>query len=91
MLNKNFGKSASSILPEFGLSKALVFISIGYRSTTAMTPPDDRSEKESLIVYDISPQLEEELLRRARENNRDLPTEASKIIEQHVDEESNLD
>ena len=56
-----------------------------------MSSPDDPSEKESLIIYNISPQLEEELLRRARENNRDLTTEASEIIERHIDEESGID
>lgn len=56
-----------------------------------MPAPDDQSEKESLIIYDISPQLEQELMRRARENNRDLPAEASEILEKHIDEENGID
>jgi len=48
------------------------------------TPPD----KETFLLYDISPQLERELIRRARENDRDPSVEAAEIIERHIEEES---
>ena len=52
-----------------------------------MSAPDSLSEKETFFVHDISPQLERELMRRARENDRDPSAEASDIIEKHIEEE----
>jgi len=53
--------------------------------------PDNNPDKESFVFYDISPQLEQELLRRAEEAKTDPATEAAKIIEQHIEEEGGLD
>lgn len=46
---------------------------------SAPDPDDDRA-----VVFNMSPQLEAELLRRARENGTDPATEAAKILEDHV-------
>jgi hypothetical protein len=43
--------------------------------------------KETVLLHGISPQLESELMRRARENGRDTSAEASEIIERHVEDE----
>lgn len=40
--------------------------------------------KESVILYDMSPELLEELKRRAQANGNDPATEAERIIEDHV-------
>ena len=50
------------------------------------TPSDPVSEKESAVVFEISPQLEAELLRRAREKGTDPGKIAAKILEEHVRE-----
>lgn len=52
------------------------------------TPSEYTPEKDDAVVFDISPQLEEELLRRAREKGATLESEAAEILERHVDEES---
>jgi hypothetical protein len=52
-----------------------------------MASPDSHPEKETFFVHDISPHLERELMRRARENDRDASAEASEIIEKHIAEE----
>jgi hypothetical protein len=52
-----------------------------------MPSPDCHPEKETFFIHDISPQLERELMRRARENERDPSAEASEIIEKHIEEE----
>ena len=52
------------------------------------TKPDPDSDKQTVLLYDISPQLEKELLRRANENGTNLETEASVIIERHVKQSS---
>jgi adenylate kinase len=52
-----------------------------------MTSPDSHLEKETFLIHDISPQLERELMRRARDNDRDTSAEASEIIEKHIAEE----
>jgi hypothetical protein len=44
--------------------------------------------KETFFVYDMSPELEEELLRRAREEKTNPSAEATNIIEQHVEDAS---
>lgn len=41
---------------------------------------------ETVFLYDISPELEEELVRRARDNGRDPAVEAADIIEKHVED-----
>jgi hypothetical protein len=46
-------------------------------------------EKETIFVHDLTPELEQELIRRARARHRDPSTEASEIIERYVEEESN--
>jgi hypothetical protein len=45
------------------------------------------AEKETVLVHDISPELEQELIRRAQMRHRDAGTEASEIIARHVSEE----
>ena len=52
-----------------------------------MSAPDAHPEKETFFIHDISPQLERELMRRARDNERDPSSEASDIIEKHIEEE----
>lgn len=52
-----------------------------------MSDPDAHPEKETFFIHDISPQLERELMRRARDNERDPSAEASEIIEKHIEEE----
>ena len=52
-----------------------------------MTSPDSPPGKETFLIHDISPQLERELMRRARDNDRDKSAEASEIIEKHIAEE----
>ena len=51
-------------------------------------PSEYTPEKDDAVVFDISPQLEEELLRRAREKGATLESEAAEILERHVDEEA---
>lgn len=42
--------------------------------------------KETVFIYEVSPELEKELERRARESGGDPSTEAAKVIERHVEE-----
>lgn len=51
-----------------------------------MTPHESDPEKETIFIHEISPQLEEELMRRARENGRDPSEEASELIEEQIKE-----
>ena len=55
-----------------------------------MEDSDSSPQKETIFLHDIPPQLEEELLRRARESGRDASTEVSEIIERHIEEEGDL-
>ena len=48
---------------------------------------ENNPEKETVFVHDITPELERELIRRAQARHRDPSTEASEIIERHVEEE----
>jgi predicted DNA-binding protein len=43
--------------------------------------------KETVFIHELSPELEEELRRRARQNGRDPSTEAADIIEKHVEDD----
>lgn len=52
------------------------------------TPQDPHHEKESVIIYDMSPELEEELKRRARETGTDPAAEAARILERHAEDEA---
>ena len=52
------------------------------------TSSESDPEKEDAVVFDISPQLEAELLRRAREKGATLESEAAEILEQHAEDES---
>jgi hypothetical protein len=56
-----------------------------------MTAPDADPEKETVFLHDLSPQLERELMRRAKSNDRDAPAEAAEIIERHVGEADGRD
>ncbi len=47
--------------------------------------PESDPRKENVVIYDLSPQLEAELVRRAREKNTSPESEAAKILEGHVD------
>ena len=51
-----------------------------------MSPHAADPEKETIFLHDISPELEEQLLRRAQANHRDPSAEASAIIERHLQE-----
>jgi predicted DNA-binding protein len=53
-----------------------------------MHPPDQPDpSKETVFIHELSPELEEELMRRARENGRDPSTEAADLIEKHVEDD----
>ena len=52
-----------------------------------MALPSD-PEKETIFVHDLTPELEQELIRRAQAHHRDPSAEASEIIERHVEEEN---
>jgi hypothetical protein len=43
--------------------------------------------KETVLIHELSPELEKELLHRAQTNNRNIEEEAATIIEEHVEEE----
>jgi len=47
-------------------------------------PANPNPEKESVVFYDLSPQLEAELLRRAKANGTDPAAEAAKNLEGHT-------
>ncbi len=51
-----------------------------------MNAPDPELEKETVFLHDLSPQIERELTRRARDSGRDTSVEAAEIIERHVEE-----
>jgi len=51
---------------------------------SAPEPPDPR--KETVFIHNISPELEAELLRRARQKGSAPDREAAEIIERHVEE-----
>ena len=53
----------------------------------SMALPSD-PEKETIFVHDLTPELEQELIRRAKARHSDPSTEASEIIERHIEEES---
>jgi hypothetical protein len=48
-----------------------------------MAVPND-PEKVTIFVHDISPDLELELVKRAKDRNHDISTEASEIIDRQV-------
>lgn len=48
------------------------------------SPSESDPRKEKIVIYDISPQLEAELQRRAREKNTSPESEAAKILEEHT-------
>ena len=50
------------------------------------TPSQQDPEGERDVVFHMSPELEEELLRRAREKGTDPATEAARILEKHARE-----
>jgi len=47
--------------------------------------PESDPRKEEVVIYDLSPQLEAELLRRARDKSTSPESEAAKILEGHAD------
>jgi hypothetical protein len=53
-------------------------------NTSSGSDPD----KERAVVFEISPQLEAELLRRAREKGATLESEAAEILERHAEDDS---
>jgi predicted DNA-binding protein len=56
-----------------------------------MNPPGKSDQsKETVFIHELSPELEEELMRRAREHGRDPSTEAAEIIERQVEDDSAL-
>jgi len=54
-------------------------------------PEDPAPQKESVLLYDISPQLEAELMRRARESGRPPADEAAEILESHAETEQDAE
>lgn len=49
-------------------------------------PRESDPLKETVFIHEISPELAEELLRRARENGHGAEEEAAKIIQRHIEE-----
>jgi len=49
-------------------------------------PHDSHRRKELILINDLSPELEEELMRRAREKGTGPAEEAAKILERHARE-----
>jgi hypothetical protein len=47
--------------------------------------------KETVVIHELSPELEEELSHRAESNGRKIEDEAASIIEEHVQDEGLLD
>jgi hypothetical protein len=43
--------------------------------------------KETVLIHELSPELEKELAHRAQTNGREIEEEAATIIEEHVQEE----
>lgn len=43
--------------------------------------------KETVLLHELSPELEKELTHRAQTNGREIEEEAAMIIEEHVQEE----
>jgi len=68
-----------------GMEKSGSTLDSLFISSAAMTSPrDEEQQKETVVFYDMSPELEEELLRRARQSDTDPSTEAAKILEDHA-------
>jgi len=55
------------------------------------TPSAPGPEEERAVVFNMSPELEAELMRRAREKGTDPATEAAKILEDHAREAGEKD
>jgi hypothetical protein len=49
-------------------------------------PHDSHRRKELILINDLSPELEEKLMRRAREKKTGPAEEAAKILERHARE-----
>lgn len=49
-------------------------------------PRESHHREEPIFIYELSPELEEELIRRARENSTDPAQEAADILEKHARE-----
>lgn len=49
-------------------------------------PRESDPRKETLFIHELSPELAEELVRRARENGHDAGEEAAEIIQRHIEE-----
>ena len=61
-------------------------------NTPAMsTPFVPDPEEDRAVVFNMSPELEAELLRRAREKGTDPASEVAEILEDHVRESGDLD
>jgi hypothetical protein len=54
-------------------------------------PHDSHRRKELILINDLSPELEEELMRRAREKRTGPAEEAAKILERHARETGNTE
>lgn len=50
------------------------------------SPETPDPHKETIFIHHLSPELEEELVRRAKENGNNPSEEASEIIERHIEE-----
>lgn len=55
------------------------------------SPRDPEQAKETVFVYNMSPQLEAELLRRSREKGTDPGAEAAEILEEHAEEADEME
>lgn len=52
---------------------------------------DSQQPKETCFLHPLSPQLEKELIRRAKKNGRTPSAEATEIIEQHIEDNGSDD
>ena len=54
-------------------------------------PSESDRRKETVFIHELSPELAEELLRRARENGHGAGEEAAEIIQRHIEENGDAD
>ena len=54
-------------------------------------PRSSDPRKETVFIHELSPELAEELIRRARENGHDAGEEAAEIIQRHIEDDGEAD
>ena len=66
-------------MPQIPFVISIVLIWISFSMAVQNDP-----EKVTIFVHDISPDLERELVKRAKDRNHDISTEASEIIDRQI-------